>query len=60
MNLLQVSDMGFNDPATLQGYEGRLMIMWKADKVGIKKNDYVGSKMVELKSTIRFFSAKRV
>ena len=38
-----VSELGFNDPATLEGYEGQLMIMWKVDKIG-SKNDYVESR----------------
>ena len=39
-----VSELGFNDHATLEGYEGQLMITWKVDKIGSKNNDYVGSR----------------
>ena len=39
-----VSDMGFNDTATLQGYKGRLMITRKADKIGSKNNNCVWSR----------------
>ena len=41
---MNVSDMGFNNPATLKGYEGQLMITWKADKIGSKNNEYMGSR----------------
>ena len=34
----------FNDPATLDGYEGQLMTAWKVDKIGSKNNDCVESR----------------
>ena len=47
-----VSELGFNDPATLEGYEGQLMISWKVDKIGSKNNDYVESRQKWFKTNM--------